>query len=111
MYTLIVNECLQFVTFTFVFKKFILYFTVITSTLHYKTGLLYFFIKIIYHYCENHKNAHTLCGQNAQFLVLKLKVDVAALAIVEYEITSLVYNCTSTEIDSALISKMVCCWW
>jgi len=40
--------------------------------------------------------------------MLKLEVDVAAVAIVEYDITSLVYHCISTEIDSAPISKMVC---
>jgi len=42
------------------------------------------------------------------FLMLKLEVDVAAVAIVEYDITSLVYHCTSTEIDSVPISKMIC---
>ena len=42
------------------------------------------------------------------FLMLKLTVDVEAVPILEYDITSLVYHCTSTEIDSAPISKMVC---
>ena len=44
----------------------------------------------------------------SSFLMLKLEVDVAAVAIAEYDITLLVYQCTSTEIDTAPISKMVC---
>jgi len=47
-------------------------------------------------------------GKMSSFLMLKLEVDVAAVAIAEYDITLLVYQCTSTEIDTAPISKMVC---
>jgi len=50
-------------------------------------------------------------GKMLSFLMLKLTVDVEAVPILEYDITSLVYHCTSTEIDSAPISKMVCWWW
>jgi len=46
-------------------------------------------------------------GKMPTFLMLKLEVDVAAVAIAEYDITSLVYHCTSTEIDSVPNSKMV----
>lgn len=40
------------------------------------------------------------------FLMLKLEADIAAVVIVQYDITSLVCHCTSTAIDRAPISKM-----